>query len=45
MKPASWVSSTSHRATMFSVLAAQTSDVPLPPTPTQPMLSVSLGAV
>ena len=28
---------------MFSVLAAQTSDVPLPPTPTQPMFSVSLG--
>ncbi|MCX6578272.1 MAG: hypothetical protein NTV82_18025 [Candidatus Aminicenantes bacterium] len=43
-KPAICVSSGSHKAMMFSVLTPQISEDPFPPTPTQPMFSVSLGA-
>ncbi len=37
-------SSTSQRATMFSERTPRVSEKPMPPTPTQAMLSVSLGA-
>ena len=37
-------SSTSHRATMFCERQPRVSAAPMPPTPTQAMLSVSLGA-
>ena len=39
------VSSTSHRATMFSPLQLMMSEDPLPQTPTPAMFRVSLGAL